>query len=142
METLFHLLYRSEVPSDLSYSDLQEIVERAKDNNPKQGITSLLIQKDDFFLHLLEGEERKVKFLLSDILLDPQTQALKVLYEGPTLERYFKNEPMLFIDGDLSVNSSDSLDQLFELCMSPDKIKGQALFSLLEKIRDTILKKI
>lgn len=141
METLFHLLYRSEVPEDLSYSDLQEIIEGAKENNPKLGITSLLIQKDDFFIHLLEGDERRVKFLLSDILLDPHTQALKVLYEGPTLERYFKNEPMLFIDGDLSINSSDSLDQLFELCMGPDKIKGQALSPVLSKLRDTILKK-
>lgn len=129
------------MPEDLSYTDLQEIVEGAKENNPKLGITSVLIQKDDFFIHLLEGDERRVKFLLSDILLDPKSKALKVLYEGPTLERYFKNEPMLFIDGDLSVNSSDSLDQLFELCMSPDKIKGQALLSLLNSLRDTILKK-
>lgn len=129
------------MPEDLSYTDLQEIIEGAKENNPKLGITSVLIQKDDFFIHLLEGDERRVKFLLSDILLDPKSKALKVLYEGPTLERYFKNEPMLFIDGDLSVNSSDSLDQLFELCMSPDKIKGQALLSLLNSLRDTILKK-
>lgn len=129
------------MPEDLSYTDLQEIVEGAKENNPKLGITSVLIQKDDFFIHLLEGDERRVKFLLSDILLDPKSKALKVLYEGPTLERYFKNEPMLFIDGDLSVNSSDSLDQLFELCMSPDKIKGQSLLSLLNSLRDTILKK-
>lgn len=141
METLFHLLYRSEVPEDLSYSDLQGIIEGAKENNPKQGITSLLIQKDDLFFHLIEGEEKKVKFLLSDILLDSKTQALKVLYEGPTLERYFANQPMLFIDADLSANSNDSLDEMVEICMSPDKIKGQILSSVLRSLRDTILEK-
>ncbi len=135
MSSVFHLIYISKANQNLSYSDIQNILTASKKNNARDGITGLLILRDDYFVQLLEGSEAAVKKILGTIIMDERNSSLKVLLETTSDERLFDGWEMAFVDGDLSNNSTQELVDFFEACVdSGHKGKGLIL-PLLKKFR-------
>lgn len=135
MSSIFHLIYISRASKSLSYSDIQNILATSKVNNAREGITGLLILRDDYFVQLLEGTESAVKKILGHIIMDERNSSLKVLIETTSEERLFAGWEMAFVDGDLSNNSTQELVDFFEACVdSGHKDKG-LIMPLLKKFQ-------
>lgn len=67
---LTRLIYASKVKEGLSRDDVSSILETAKKNNPKHGVTGVLIFSDKYFLQALEGGREKVNIIYHKILND------------------------------------------------------------------------
>jgi hypothetical protein len=135
MSSVFHLIYISRASQSLSYSDVQNILTTSKVNNAREGITGLLILRDDYFVQLLEGSEDAVKKLLGNIIMDQRNSSLKVLIETSSNERLFADWEMAFVDGDLSSNSTQELVDFFEACVDSGHKGKDLILPLLRKFR-------
>lgn len=135
MSSVFHLIYISKANQNLSYSDIQAILTSSKVNNTREGITGLLILRDDYFVQLLEGSEAAVKKILGNIIMDERNSSLKVLIETTSNERLFEGWEMAFVDGDLSSNSTQELVDFFEACVDSGHKGKELIMPLLKKFR-------
>ena len=72
------------------------LLEHARRNNEKAGVTGMLLYKDGNFMQVLEGEERVVQALSAKIGRDPRHEKMVTLLEGPLAEREFSDWSMGF----------------------------------------------
>ena len=86
---------------------LADIVAAAKVNNPKQGITGVLIFDRDRFIQVIEGEKQQLDDLLSRIKTDPRHDEIEVIFDLPTKKREFSQWNM---DG-FEVGGQSNLDE-------------------------------
>ncbi|KYG69559.1 hypothetical protein AZI87_10310 [Bdellovibrio bacteriovorus] len=118
MGPVFQLVYLSQAAEDISYSDIQDILEVSRINNEMEEVTGVLIFRDGYFLQLLEGREQDVKKVLSKILMDDRNHTIRVLIETTAAERLFEKWSMAFYDGDISHNETADLVELFNTCLT------------------------
>lgn len=137
MNNIFHLVYISEAVTDISYTDIRDILEVARKNNHQEDVTGLLIFRDGYFVQLLEGDEANVKKVLNRILLDDRNYSLRILTESSSEQRLFAQNPLAFYDGDISVNSTQDLTSLFDACLAEDVKQADQVIPLLWKFRDS-----
>lgn len=138
MSNIFQLVYVSEAVEDISYTDIQNILDVSRANNAKEGITGILIFYEGYFLQLLEGPEDAVRKTLNKILLDERNYELKVLVENNGSERLFANWTMAFYDGDISSNITEDMTSLFKLCFENErKIQRTLIVPMIKKFRST-----
>ncbi|KHD89852.1 MAG: hypothetical protein OM95_01985 [Bdellovibrio sp. ArHS] len=121
MGPVFQLVYLSQAAEDISYSDIQDILEVSRNNNKMDEVTGVLIFRDGHFLQLLEGREQDVKKVLSKILMDDRNHSIRVLIETTTEARLFSNWTMAFYDGDISSNETEDLIELFDTCLKGNR---------------------
>lgn len=87
---LYRILYRSCTSGHLTDKNIEELVEKARINNKKLGLTGILLSVDDYFMQVLEGNEEDVKALYyQKIYHDRRHTRLKTLLEGPVEKRDF-----------------------------------------------------
>lgn len=121
MNEIFRLVYISEAHKQVCYTDLENILFSSRNRNAQLGITGVLIHQDGFFIQLLEGDEEKVKEVISMIIKDRRHKHLRVIKEWSSIEpRYFEKWAMSFIDGDLEEKSHPFIQQLFSDTMLID----------------------
>lgn len=118
MGPVFQLVYLSQAAEDISYSDIQDILEVSRINNEMEEVTGVLIFRDGYFLQLLEGREQDVKKVLSKILMDDRNHSIRVLIETTAVDRLFEKWSMAFYDGDISHNETEDLVELFNTCLT------------------------
>ncbi|KYG63439.1 BLUF domain-containing protein [Bdellovibrio bacteriovorus] len=118
MGPVFQLVYLSQAAEDISYSDIQDILEVSRINNETEEVTGVLIFRDGYFLQLLEGREQDVKKVLSKILMDDRNHSIRVLIETTAVDRLFEKWSMAFYDGDISHNETEDLVELFNTCLT------------------------
>lgn len=133
MAEIFQLVYFSEAVEDLSYTDLQDILEVSRKNNDRDEITGLLLYRDDYFIQVLEGQADLVRRTLERIRHDDRNYKVKVLYEGTAGERMFAHWNMAFHDGDLSSNHNPFIEKLFT---NPKSLKREDILPLLRALTD------
>ena len=132
MGEIVHLVYFSEAADDLSYTDIQEILEVSRKNNEKHEITGLLMYRDDHFIQVLEGTEKAVRETLERIKHDDRNYKVKVIVEGDLKNRLFAEWSMAFHDADLSANHNPYIDKLFH---NPKALKNVDILPLLEALK-------
>lgn len=132
MAEVFHLVYFSEAVDDLSYTDLQDILEVSRKNNARDNITGLLIYRDDFFIQVLEGDQDKVEATLEKIRHDDRHYKVKILLQGMTTSPLFQDWHMAFHDGDLSSNHNPYIEKLFN---DPKSLKMTDVLPLLQAFK-------
>ena len=115
---LIELLYTSEATDSMSDAELKALLATSRRNNPRHGITGMLIFHRNAFLQLLEGDEREVMRLYQTILGDTRHRGSRVVWKGPVTERCFPEWSMAFRaldDSDLEQldGYSDLLDSGF-----------------------------
>ena len=77
-----------------------DLLEHARRNNERAGVTGMLLYKDGKFLQVLEGEERVVQALATMISCDPRHHQMVTLLEGLVAEREFAEWTMGFCNLD------------------------------------------
>ena len=93
---LVQIFYSSRASDDLLPGDLEDILESARRNNERLGITGVLILSDGVFFQAIEGEEEVLDGLLAQILADPRHQDAKVFRREPIPKRNFGEWKMAY----------------------------------------------
>jgi len=90
------LLYVSNTASDISLSDLDDVLTASRRNNALMGITGLLLFIDGGFLQILEGEERAVRELYTRLGNDPRHSNPRLMLDREVAVRAFPEWNMGF----------------------------------------------
>lgn len=97
-DRLGYCLYRSMAQPDLHAPDIDGILEKARQNNRKRGLTGCLHYENGTFFQWLEGPWRQV-FQLLDILRDDDRHLnMTILDQGTLTTRLFEGWEMRFSD--------------------------------------------
>lgn len=84
---IYQLMYYSTARREFSEQELQDLVEVARTNNSRCGVTSLLLYGDGVFFQVLEGHEEDVQAQFEKISLDNRHHAIVVAAERRVQER-------------------------------------------------------
>lgn len=88
-ETLFSLVYVSSASELFTTEDLVALLDTARRNNTRDGVTGMLLYKAGNFMQVLEGEEQKVRTTHDRIARDTRHRGLITLLEQRNDTRQF-----------------------------------------------------
>lgn len=91
---LYQLIYVSKSLAPMSRFGLTEILKSAGRNNPRQGITGILVYDRGHFFQILEGGYNDVESLFSRIQMDKRHTRVNRIISYSIQERYFDNWKM------------------------------------------------
>lgn len=94
---VYRLIYLSSATSPLAQHDLDDILGAARRNNPKAGVTGLLLFHDGCFFQVLEGAQSDVNRIFGAIRSDPRHSGMLILLSGETPERSFAQWSMGYV---------------------------------------------
>lgn len=104
---MHHLIYVSQASHPMSDQELASILEKSRDHNTRDGITGLLIYKEDEnsgranFMQLLEGDKQQLDDAFKRISADERHHTKVVLEEGEITGRHFPSWTMGFRNVDI-----------------------------------------
>jgi hypothetical protein len=98
MPAMIGALYISHATMDLNAEDLAKILRVSVANNPKRGITGVVMYHEGMFLQYLEGPDRAVAETLEIIKDDPRHRNMFVLINDQIAERHFPDWAMALAD--------------------------------------------
>lgn len=93
---MFYLVYVSSAVELLATPVLMNILELARENNLRRGVTGMLLYKGGNFMQVLEGEEPTVLELFDKISRDPRHKGIITMLTGYQEHREFPNWSMAF----------------------------------------------
>ncbi|GAA4380503.1 BLUF domain-containing protein [Hymenobacter koreensis] len=93
---MHHIVYQSSAVGEPTAADLAFLLEQARTNNLRLGITGLLLYGSHSFLQVLEGEEEAVRAVYARIKVDYRNTRVFKLADGPIQKRLFANWSMGF----------------------------------------------
>ena len=118
LPNLYNLVYTSRASADVDDAAVARIIECSQINNPRQGITGLLVYGSGIFFQWLEGPRDNVTTLMTAITADPRHTTVVVLSETDELdERVFPDWSMEL------VTSEDIRDVLLDALNDTDEEK-------------------
>ncbi len=118
---MHYIVYVSAAVKPFSKAALLELLNKARENNQRLGITGLLLYKDGDFIQLLEGERAKVEALFQTISADPRHGGTIVLVEGEADQRLFTDWSMGFRDlSDPEVRKTPGFSQFMNRPLSAE----------------------
>jgi hypothetical protein len=105
---LRQLVYISSATRPFSEQELQGLLQVARANNARNGITGILLYDDLSFLQILEGTRDDVERTLARVMRDPRHVGLTVVQDEAVAERDFNAWDMAYRhvprdDGDLAI---------------------------------------
>jgi len=112
---LYRLVYTSARTKKCTEQDIVQILQTARRNNAKLGITGMLIHTNTRFLQILEGAHDKVMNLYNTIEKDPRHIASRMRFCEKVDQRHFSEWNMAFknIDSDnIQFNTNITKEQL------------------------------
>lgn len=95
---MHRLVYVSSATHMMSKQELLDLLEVARRNNTRLGITGMLLYRDGNFIQLLEGEPEAVQRIYATIAVDPRHFGTMVLLDETADERLFGEWTMGFRD--------------------------------------------
>ncbi|WP_400191456.1 BLUF domain-containing protein [Hymenobacter sp. B81] len=93
---MHHIVYQSTAVGLPTPADLTFLLEQARANNYRLGITGLLLYGHDSFVQVLEGEEAAVQLIYGRIRADHRHTRVMTLADGPIPRRLFADWSMGF----------------------------------------------
>ena len=97
-QSLFFLLYISQVNTEMDEQSLTQIVKASRKNNPPVGLTGCLLYQDGYFMQMLEGRRKGVLELMERVSLDPRHKNVQIVAQGNEQRRLFLDWSMGFKD--------------------------------------------
>ena len=95
---MFHVVYVSSSTQTFAQSDLQTLLQKARDKNTQLDLTGMLLYKDGNFMQVLEGKEEVVTELVEIIKHDTRHKGVLELLRGTSEQRMFPNWSMGYRD--------------------------------------------
>jgi len=93
---LYSVTYVSSANAEFNEIALQELLQKARHNNARDGLTGMLLFKGGNFMQVLEGEEQIVRNRFRIIANDPRHKGALALLQGPIPARSFTDWSMGF----------------------------------------------
>lgn len=125
MGTLERLVYRSRETEPLGTLSLFNLLNLARQNNARLGITGHLLYADGMFTQCIEGPTKAIEQLWQTLQRDVRHQDIELISRGPVQERRFADWSMAFssyrylnsfnMSGFFPIDESGSTEQA-ELC--------------------------
>ncbi len=97
---LYRICYASTQKEPMSAAQLIALLHFARERNSANGITGVLLHRQDSFMQVIEGKEAAVLALFDKIKKDPRHQRVEVLDEHAVEEREFSDWQMGFMELD------------------------------------------
>ncbi len=109
------IVYMSEYVGNTNsmFSDIGDIITTSKANNPKRGVTGILLYHQGKFVQVIEGEEKDLRSLMRIIEKDERHTNLEYLVDETINERGFDQWNMDFFN--LSDKDSLNVEQMKEI---------------------------
>ncbi len=118
---------------------VRDIAIEASQTNRTMNISGILMAVDNYFLQVLEGQEREVETLLDKIAKDPRHTDVQVLYRGNLPDRIFGQWSMGCVQAggntvDADKYLGDIREEIQRLCENITQEKSEQLKNLIIKI--------
>jgi len=130
---LVRLLYASRAATPLSAQIIDSIQNQSRENNPRQGVTGLLVFSDDIFVQVLEGGRDAVCELFNAIVRDDRHLNVRILIFEEIAERRFVAWTMGQVNI-AKVNLALLLKHSEKAVLNPFSCSGQATMALLDDL--------
>ena len=86
---LIHSVYASAASRDFEAEELAELLESARENNAKLGLTGMLLYAEGSFFQVLEGQPDVIDALYAKIERDPRHDQVTLIIREPIPKRHF-----------------------------------------------------
>jgi hypothetical protein len=93
---LIQCAYASAATRDFEPATLAELLQAARENNAKLGLTGMLLYAEGSFFQVLEGQADVVDALYAKIEHDPRHDRVTLIIREPLSKRYFDTWTMGF----------------------------------------------
>ena len=130
---LVRCLYASRPVSEFKVTDLAQILEQSRNNNPPLGVTGMLCISENLFVQVLEGGRDEVCELYNSITRDARHRNIRLLSYEEISERQFGSWTM----GQVSIaklNPGLILKYFKRMELDPFDSSGKAMLSLLGEL--------
>jgi len=134
---LVRLVYTSTISKDFSSTDIEKIIETARENNGKNSVTGMLCFNRKYFLQCLEGSRRKVNQTYHHILNDPRHSDIVMLDYKEIVSREFNEWSMGYmpessLTGPINMKFSGTPD------FGPYEMSGESAHKMMLELKDTV----
>ncbi len=113
MSPIYHLLYTSRRAESLTEKQLVDLIKWSADWNAQHHITGFLIEREGYFMQLIEGKEDEIITLFTRIESDPRHDDVIIQAEGTSNARLVPDWHMERVKLDLSMPSSAELLEVY-----------------------------
>ena len=93
----YQIIYSSESSTPMQLEELEDLLEDARSNNSRKGITGALVYVDGVFLQILEGEMNSVLELMERISNDIRHETVTILKAGEIPFAAFTDWKMAYV---------------------------------------------
>ena len=115
MDTLIHFIYASTATRHFDRRELVALLDKARAENARLGLTGILLYEADNFFQVLEGPESAIIQLTRKIWVDPRHDHVVKIIEEPIVRRSFTGWTMAFSEiTRLELASIEGLNDFFE----------------------------
>ena len=94
------LVYISTARIEMEWPDLREILEKARRNNARDGVTGALLYAEGAFIQVLEGAPERVSATFERIKKDRRHHSLTVMFDEQADARAFREWDMGFMSAE------------------------------------------
>lgn len=94
---MYQYIYLSKAKNNITSQEIEGILSQAHVNNPKRGITGVLIYANGYFIQVIEGHRENVDTLMENISQDQRSEGVLVLANHAIEKRMFADWSMGYI---------------------------------------------
>ena len=134
---LMSLVYASAVSENFHVNDIKDILENARNNNKKNGVTGILCFNGKMFLQCLEGSRTSVNNIYSKIVSDTRHDKIALLEYNEITEREFDTWAMGYVP-ESTMTAATLLKYSGSETFDPFKMSGSGALRLLCALKRTI----
>ena len=131
------LIYVSDKANNYNKSDTIDILVAARKRNMERAITGLIVELDQSFYQILEGNQSDVEDIFQLIKTDSRHYNLRVLYQQPVLKREFGEWAMGYANN-IDPQQLDDVNRMlhfFSQKTSFTEIEGDSIKMLLTSLK-------
>ncbi|MCC6537888.1 MAG: BLUF domain-containing protein [Bryobacterales bacterium] len=93
---VYQAVYGSTETHPFSPAELVRLLQTARANNARRGVTGMLLYHDHSFMQILEGDREAVAALVARIAADTRHRGFTMFHQGEVAEREFGEWSMAF----------------------------------------------
>ena len=131
------IVYMSEYVGNTNsmFSDIGDIITTSKANNPKRGVTGILLYHQGKFVQVIEGEEEDLRKLMTIIEKDERHTNVQYLVDEKVNERGFDQWNMDFFNlSDKDSLDYESMQQISRLYKKQPLVRSDQLVKMYEDL--------
>jgi hypothetical protein len=134
-QSIHHIVYCSQAAQHMDKEALEKLIVTARHNNPRLGITGLLVFGSGIFFQWLEGPRDNLTNLFKVISADPRHADVVLL----TKEDEFRER--LFPNWDMELVAAEDIGAVLEDAMheASDPNQKNTLFRMLQELNKSLL---